>query len=227
MMYRILLVEDDINLGYILKEYLELHHYNIELAKDGEVALQVFNRSPFDMCILDVMLPKKDGFILAAEIKQLNNNTPLLFLTARALKIDKLKGFNIGADDYMVKPIDEEELVARIEAVMRRVNQSSADIAIERFNIGRYVFDCANQVLELEGKKQILTVKEAEVLKLLCEYKGKILDRKLALKTLWGENNYFSRRSMDVFISRLRKYFTDDASIQIKNVHSKGYILSC
>lgn len=226
-MYRILLVEDDINLGYILKEYLELHRYHVELAKDGEAAVYLFNRSRFDICILDVMLPKKDGFTVATEIKQLNNKMPLLFLTARSLKIDKLKGFNIGADDYMVKPIDEEELIARIEAVMRRVNQSSVEASIQKFNIGRYVFDFANQVLELEERKQSLTVKEAEVLKLLCEHKGKILDRKIALKTVWGESDYFSRRSMDVFISRIRKYFMDDASVQIKNVHGKGYVLSC
>ncbi len=226
-MYRILLVEDDINLGYILKEYLELHHYYVELAKDGEAALQLFNRSHFNICILDVMLPKKDGFTVAAEIKHLNSKMPLLFLTARSLKIDKLKGFNIGADDYMVKPIDEEELIARIEAVMRRVNQSSAEVSVKRFTIGRYVFDFSNQVLELEEKKQSLTVKEAEVLKLLCEHKGKILDRRIALKTVWGESDYFSRRSMDVFISRIRKYFIDDATVQIKNVHGKGYVLSC
>jgi DNA-binding response OmpR family regulator len=174
-MYRILLVEDDTSLGYILKEYLEMHHFHIELVKDGEAAILAFNRLPIDVCILDVMLPKKDGFAVAAEIKKLNETMPVIFLTAKSLKIDKLKGFNLGADEYMVKPVDEEELIARINAVMRQ---------------------------------------------------GKIMDRKQTLKRLWGESDYFTRRSMDVFISHLRKYLSADPSIEIRNVHGKGYVLS-
>ncbi|MES1216464.1 MAG: response regulator transcription factor [Bacteroidota bacterium] len=224
-MYRILLVEEDVSLGYVLKEYLELHHFHIELAKDGEAALQAFNRSHFDVCILDVMLPKKDGFAVAFEIKQVNEKMPIIFLTAKSLKIDKLKGFNLGADDYMVKPVDEEELIARIQAVMRRVSPETNDKANHQFIIGKYVFDFNNQVLMIGDKKQFITVKEAAVLKLLCEHKGKILDRKQALKRLWGESDYFTRRSMDVFISHLRKYLSDDPAIEIKNVHGKGYIL--
>ena len=224
-MYRILLAEDDTNLGYVLKEYLELHRFFVELAKDGDIALGAFNRSQFDICILDVMLPKKDGFTLAAEIKQLNKNVPFIFLTAKSLKVDKLKGFNIGADDYIVKPVDEEELIARINAVMRRAADPTNESEKDKFTIGSYVFDFNNQQLIWGDRKQTITIKEAAVLKLLCEHKARILDRKLALRTLWGESDYFTRRSMDVFISHLRKYLSDDPSIKIKNVHGKGYVL--
>jgi DNA-binding response OmpR family regulator len=148
-MYHILLVEDDVSLGYILKEYLGLHHFHVELAKDGEAALQVFNRLHFDVCILDVMLPKKDGFTLAYEIRQLNEKMPIIFLTAKSLKVDKLKGFNLGADDYMVKPVDEEELIARIQAVMRRVTPINKERDGQQFMIGKYIFDAGNQVLML------------------------------------------------------------------------------
>jgi DNA-binding response OmpR family regulator len=223
-MYRILLAEDDESLGYILKEYLELHHFHIELAKDGETAVQLFRASQFDICILDIMLPKKDGFAVAADIRGLNKRIPFIFLSAKSLKIDKLKGFNIGADDYIVKPVEEEELIARINAVMGRVIGAKKKIDNDLLNVGRYVFDYNNQVLILDNKKQNITIKEAAVLKLLYEHRSKILDRKLALKTLWGESDYFARRSMDVFISRLRKYLSGDPSITIRNIHGKGYI---
>jgi DNA-binding response OmpR family regulator len=226
-MHTILLVEDDNSLGYILKEYLEMHKFIITLAKDGEEGLQIFNRMHFDLCILDVMLPKKDGFTLAYEIKQLNEKMPVIFLTSKALKIDKLKGFKLGADDYILKPVDEEELIARIEAVMRRANAALQSNEPTKFVIGKYVFDYTNQALTLGNKKQVITVKEAAILKLLCEHRGRILDRKNTLKKLWGESDYFTRRSMDVFISRLRKYLCDDPSIEIKNVHGKGYVLNC
>jgi len=226
-MHTILLVEDDNSLGYILKEYLEMHKFTITLAKDGEAGLQIFNRQHFDLCILDVMLPKKDGFTLAYEIKQLNEKMPVIFLTSKALKIDKLKGFRLGADDYILKPVDEEELIARIEAVMRRAKATEQNNEGTKFSIGKYVFDYTNQVLILGNKKQLITVKEAAVLKMLCEHKGGILDRKNALKKLWGESDYFTRRSMDVFISHLRKYLCDDPNIEIRNVHGKGYVLNC
>src|SRR5664279_4001788 len=154
-MYRILLVEDDASLGYILKEYLEMHHFHIELVKDGEAAIHAFNRMPIDVCILDIMLPKKDGFAVAAEIKKLNEKIPVIFLTAKSLKIDKLKGFNLGAVDYMVKPVDEEELIARINAVMRRVKPETADPETQ-FQIGKYHFDYSNQVLMLGDSKQFM-----------------------------------------------------------------------
>jgi DNA-binding response OmpR family regulator len=224
-MYRILLVEDDNSLGYILKEYLEMHHFHIELAKDGEAGLQAFNRLPIDVCILDVMLPKKDGFTLAAEIRKLNDKMPVIFLTAKSLKIDKLKGFNLGADDYMVKPVDEEELIARINAVMRRVKSEEGE-KNNQYRIGKYLFDFTNQELIFGNKKQFMTVREAAILRLLCEHRGKILDRKQTLNRLWGESDYFARRSMDVFISHLRKYLAEDPSVEIRNVHGKGYVLN-
>jgi len=226
-MHTILLVEDDNTLGYILKEYLQMHKFIVVLAKDGEEGLATFNRMPVDICILDVMLPKKDGFTLAHEIKQLNETMPVIFLTSKALKIDKLKGFKLGADDYILKPVDEEELIARIEAVLRRSKPLQSNSATEVFTIGKYIFDYPGQTLQFEDNKQLITVKEAAVLKLLCEHKGKILDRKNALKQVWGESDFFTRRSMDVFISRLRKYLQKDSSVQIKNIHSKGYILNC
>jgi DNA-binding response OmpR family regulator len=224
-MYKVLLVEDDASLGYILKEYLEMHHFQIELAKDGEAGLQAFNRTAFDVCILDVMLPRKDGFAVAAEIKKLNDKIPFIFLTARSLKIDKLKGFNLGADDYMVKPVDEEELIARINAVMRRVHHEEKGI-LNQYRIGKYLFDFTEQYLLLDEKKQFVTAREAAILRMLCEQRGKILDRKQTLNRLWGANDYFARRSMDVFISHLRKYLAEDPSVEIRNVHGKGYVLS-
>jgi DNA-binding response OmpR family regulator len=224
-MYTILLVEDDVNLGYILKEYLELHHFRIVLEKDGESAIRAFQVQPIDVCILDVMLPKKDGFTVAYEIKQINANIPLVFLTARSLKVDKLKGFNLGADDYLVKPVDEEELIARIHAVMRRVDPRSGP-AESQYQIGEYIFDYRNQVLIRGEQRQCMTVRESAMLQLLLEHRGRILDRKQALNRLWGESDYFTRRSMDVFISHLRKYLSEDPNIEIRNVHGKGYVLN-
>jgi DNA-binding response OmpR family regulator len=203
-----------------------MNKFTVVLAKDGDEGLQIFNKRYFDLCILDVMLPKKDGFTLAYEIKQQNEKMPTIFLTSKALKIDKLKGFRLGADDYILKPVDEEELIARIEAVMRRANATVNNNGVSLLTIGKYIFDYNNQVLILGDKKQSLTVKEAAVLKMLCEHKGKILDRKNALKKLWGESDFFTRRSMDVFISHLRKYLIDDPSVEIKNVHGKGYMLN-
>jgi DNA-binding response OmpR family regulator len=226
-MHTILLVEDDQSLGYILTEYLELHGFRVMLAKDGEVGLKIFNMHQIDLCILDVMLPKKDGFTLAAEIKQSDEKMPLIFLTSKSLKIDKLKGFKLGGDDYIVKPVDEEELIARVDAVMKRARPSTFAVSANQYKLGSYIFDPSRQELTFKNRKQIITVREAAVLKLLCERKGQILERKVVLKQLWGENNYFTRRSMDVFVSHLRKYLSDDPAIEIKNIHGKGYILNC
>ncbi len=227
-MTKLLLVEDDPGLGYILKEYLELNDYAVHLAKDGETGMEVFRREDFDLCILDVMLPRKDGFSLAREIRELDRFVPLIFLTAKALKVDKLKGFKIGADDYIVKPVDEEELIARIEAIIKRSRYASVQQLKEIvYPIGQYRFDYSNQSLYFAQTKQMLTTKESEMLKLLCDRQGRLLDRKAALVNLWGESDYFTRRSMDVFISRLRKYLSKDPKVQITNVHGKGYILYC
>ena len=223
----LLLVEDDKGLSYILREYLELNGYATTVAEDGLAGWETFHQKQFDLIILDVMLPHKDGFTLAREIRQVDSQVPLIFLTAKALKVDKLKGFRIGADDYMVKPVDEEELITRIEAIFKRTRQQEeARDATELFSIGQYRFDYANQHIYLGDQKQLLTKKEAEVLKLLCLHQGRILDRNMTLKTVWGENDYFKRRSMDVFISRLRKYLKGDDKVSITNVHGKGYILN-
>ena len=222
---RILLVEDDSNLGYILKEYLQMYGFEVTWEKDGETGLKSFDQHAYDLCILDVMMPKMDGFSLGERLKSKRPKMPLIFLTAKALKIDKLKGFKIGADDYIVKPVDEEELIARINAIIKRSGLVEVEPEETTFRIGAYEFDYLNQSLTLDGNKQIITTKEAEVLKQLCLSKGQILDRQTTLKELWGESDYFNRRSMDVFISKLRKYLSKDPKVRITNVHGKGFVL--
>jgi DNA-binding response OmpR family regulator len=221
---KILLAEDHEPLGFALKEYLEWKGFAVSWARAGDQALAHFERYPVDLCVLDVMMPGRDGFELAAAIKQRNPRLPIIFLTARSLKADVLKGFGLGADDYIVKPVDEEELVARIHAVLRRAAPESAAPA-ETFAIGRYCFDFANQKLSLDGQERLLTEREAHLLRLLCEYRGRLLPRQEVLKSLWNQNDYFTRRSMDVFVSRLRKYLADDPQIEIQNVYGSGFIL--
>lgn len=222
---KILLVEDDANLGYILKEYLQVYDFEVEWVRDGEAGLEQFKKLRYDLCILDVMMPKMDGFTLGEKIKSFSPEVPLIFLTAKALKIDKLKGFKIGADDYIVKPVDEEELMARIHAIIKRSGSAGIEQQPSLFKIGGYEFDYPNQALIFEGKKQLITTKEADVLRLLCINKGNLLDRQTTLRELWGENDYFNRRSMDVFISKLRKYLSKDPIVKITNVHGKGFVL--
>ncbi|MBO3698050.1 response regulator transcription factor [Roseivirga sp. E12] len=221
----ILLVEDDDNLGYILKEYLQVHEFKVTWVKDGLQGLDAFESSRFDLCLLDVMMPKMDGFTLAEKIKRGSPEVPLIFLTAKALKIDKLKGFKAGADDYIVKPVDEEELIARINAIVKRSGLHRQESQSITYQIGQYSFDYPNQTLIFDGEKQTITSKEAEILRQLCLRKGQILDRQTTLKELWGESDYFNRRSMDVFISKLRKYLSRDPQVKITNVHGKGFVL--
>ncbi|MEQ9404906.1 MAG: response regulator transcription factor [Cyclobacteriaceae bacterium] len=222
-MKKILLVEDDKSLGYILKEYLQMHDFEVEWTKDGVEGADIYKIKKFDLCILDVMMPKKDGFTLAAEIKSINPEMPLIFLTAKSLKVDKLKGFKMGCDDYIVKPVDEEELIARIRAVLKRSSFSFSGES--EFQIGVFRFDSNKQQLATAGSTQKLTKKESEILHLLCLSKGDLVETDQILKILWNGSNYFNRRSMDVFISKLRKYLSEDPSLKINNVHSKGYIL--
>jgi DNA-binding response OmpR family regulator len=224
---KLLLVEDDHGLGYILREYLELHEFAVTWEKEGKSGLEAFQGQPFDLCILDVMLPKMDGFALATAIRKIDKQVPLVFLTSKALKIDKLKGFHLGADDYIVKPVDEEELIARIEAILRRTHGNAGSPEQDsHYQIGDYHFDLNRHTLTFRQEKpQLLTTREAEVLHLLCLHRGRILDRRHALRKIWGESDYFKRRSMDVFISRLRKYLSRDEQVQITNVHGKGYVL--
>ncbi len=223
MNYRILLVEDDEILGYLLQEYLKTEGFRTEWAKDGTLALSILKKSKFDLCLLDIMMPKMDGFELMQQLRSRNDFIPIIFLTAKSLKEDKLKAFNIGADDYLVKPVDEDELIARIKAVLKR---SKVPVASNvTYQIGRLTFDVANQKLTLHTKQSLLTELETNLLLMLCECKGDILLRKQVLQKLWGKDDYFTRRSMDVFISRLRKHLAMDEKVKIKNIHGSGFIL--
>lgn len=222
-MSRILLVEDDYNLGYILKEYLQMHNFTVGWEKDGEMGAKRFQDESFDIAILDVMMPKKDGFTLAEEMKRIDPQFPVIFLTARSLKVDKLKGFKLGCDDYIVKPVDEEELIARIHAVLKRSRSLDSDQEI--YAIGEYTLYPKNQQLCFGETVQKLSQKETKILQMLCSAPGELIESDQILKALWGENNYFHRRSMDVFISKLRKYLSADRTVKISNVHGKGYIL--
>ena len=224
MKAHLLLVEDDRNLGYVLNEYLSMHGYTITLAQDGKAGRRAFEAAKIDLCILDVMMPGQDGFALATELKALAPSVPIIFLTAKSLKVDKLKGFKLGADDYITKPVDEEELIARIGAVLYRTTPASHRRS-PVYQLGAYTFDYPNQCLRYAESCQILTAREADMLKILCDHQGRVVERKMILHQLWGESDYFKRKSMDVFISRLRKHLRFDSSITIRNVHGKGFVL--
>lgn len=221
---KLLLVEDDSTLGYILKEYLEMKDFSVTWAKNGLEGLVKFKEQPVDLCIVDVMMPEMDGFTMAERIRQQGSDVPLLFLTAKSLKVDVLKGFSLGADDYIIKPVEEEELVARINAILRRKEHPSEQQEI--FEVGSYAFDSKNQRLTYQAEEKYLTERESQLLRLLCLNKGNLLSRQYVLKNIWGKSDYFNRRSMDVFISKLRKYLAKDERIQITNVHGSGFILS-
>ncbi len=220
----ILLCEDDENLGLLLKEYLQAKGYDAELCLDGEAGYKAFMKGHFDLCVLDVMMPKKDGFELAAEIRRQNAEVPVIFLTAKNLKEDIIKGFKIGADDYLTKPFSMDELVFRMEAIMRRVRGKKTQ-NVTHYRIGRYTFDIQRQMLSIGDEQNKLTTKESELLALLCAHANEVLQRDLALKTIWIDDNYFNARSMDVYITKLRKHLKQDPSIEINNVHGKGYRL--
>lgn len=223
---RILLVEDDLNLGILVTDYLEMQGFDVKLCKDGESGLKAFNQGGFDLCVLDVMMPVKDGFTLATQIRSQDKKTPIIFVTARSLKEDKLKGFDIGADDYITKPFEEDELLARINAVLRRTREDrKEEPKTEQFSIGKYKFDYATQSLTFKGQEKRMTEKESEVLRQLCLHKNKILKREEALVSVWGQNDYFLGRSLDVFITKLRKYLKDDPAVSIENVHGVGFML--
>jgi len=223
---RLLLAEDDENLGSLLKEYLGLKGYKTDLYPDGNKAFKGFLKEHYDLCILDVMMPEKDGFTLAQEIRQINSDIAIIFLTAKSLKEDVLEGFSIGADDYITKPFSMEELLFRIEAILRRTHHGEHPDQTT-YTIGKYFFDVQKQTLTIEGTSQKLTTKEAELLKLLCHHKNKVLERNFALRTIWYDDNYFNARSMDVYITKLRKYLKEDPSIEILNVHGKGFKIVC
>lgn len=219
----ILLCEDDENLGMLLREYLQAKGYNVDLLPDGEAGLRAFQKSKYDMCILDVMMPKKDGFMLAQEIRGVNDMIPIIFLTAKTLKEDVLAGFKIGADDYITKPFSMEELIFRIEAILKRViNKKKEAIS---YVLGRFVFNKQKQTLTIDDKVTKLTTKECDLLGLLCTHMNEVLERNYALKAIWVDDNYFNARSMDVYITKLRKLLKDDDRIEIINIHGKGYKL--
>jgi len=224
---RILLVEDDSNLGSVLTEYLELKGYDVTHCIDGEAGENAFVTKKFDLCILDVMLPKQDGFTLAKIIRKSDTEVPIIFLTAKSMKEDRLEGFSIGADDYVTKPFSIEELMMRVKAILKRTQNpihQPKDIAL--FHVGEYEFDSEQRLLKYLNESRQLTHKESELLKLLCTNTGLIVKRSDALKKIWGDDNYFNGRSMDVFVTRLRKYLKHDGNVQIINVHGMGFKLT-
>lgn len=223
---KILLAEDDLNLGFLLVEYLETEGFEVKLCKDGELALKAFQNNSFDLCLLDVMMPKLDGFSLAKEIRSKDKMIPVIFITAKSLKEDKLKGYDLDADDYITKPFDEEELLWKIKAVIRRIPENKSDKKIELIHIGEYAFDFNNQSLSINGKTKRITEKESDILRYLCNHKNNVIKREDMLKDLWGENDYFFGRSLDVFITKMRKYLKEDPNLSIENVFGVGFIFN-
>ncbi len=223
---KIILVEDDPNLGSLLKEYLEAKGFPTVLAVNGKQGYDVFSKGKFGICILDVMMPVKDGFTLAKEIRQIDSTVPIVFLTAKSMKEDAIEGLSIGADDYITKPFSMEELVLRIKAILRRTANKTTNTSEQvHFTIGKYKFDYKHQILDLKGVQHKLTTKEADLLRLLCLHANNVLDRNFALKSIWNDDNYFNGRSMDVYVAKLRKYLKDDPTVELINVHGKGFRL--
>ncbi len=221
----ILLVEDDPNFGMILKNYLELKKFKVELAINGQEGLKQYKDGVYDLLILDVMMPVMDGFTLAKNIRKQNSEVPIIFLTAKSMEHDKLEGFQVGADDYMTKPFSMDELLMRVNAIMRRAGAGKEKFEIQQFTIGKYKFDYQKQVLDFNGQQQKLTSKEGDLLKLLCIKMNDVLERTYALKLIWGNDSYFNARSMDVYITKLRKFLSQDPKLEIINVHGKGFKL--
>jgi DNA-binding response OmpR family regulator len=222
---KILLCEDDPNLGMVLKNYLELNDYDVVLERDGRLGLAAFQREKFDLCLLDVMMPHMDGFTLAEEIRDINPDVPLFFLSAKTMKEDIIQGYKLGADDYITKPFDSEVLMLKIRAILKRNEELNREQANIEFDLGEYHFNPKLRELSVHGKMQTLSPKENELLKMLAEYKNDLLPREIALKKIWGSDTYFNGRSMDVYIAKLRKYLKEDSSIEIVNIHGNGFRL--
>jgi two-component system, OmpR family, response regulator len=222
---RILLAEDDENLGVLLKEYLQAKDFEADLLPDGDKAFKSFQKNFYDLCILDVMMPLKDGFQLAKEIRAINKDIPIIFLTAKSLKEDVLHGFKLGGDDYITKPFSMEELLFRIEAILRRTKAESKLSGQTVYKLGKYTFDFQKQTLLSDDVTHKLTTKESELLKMLCDNMNNILERNYALKNIWVDDSYWNARSMDVYITKLRKFLKDEPSVEILNVHGKGFKL--
>jgi len=222
----ILLAEDDLNLGLVTQDMLRSEGYQVHLCRDGKDGLQKFNENEYSLCLLDIMMPKKDGFSLAEDIRKINPSVPIIFLTAREMPEDKIRGFRAGADDYITKPFEPQEFLLRIKALLKRTKGNDSSLAEStRLKIGTYWFDTANFELTSQLSRRTLTRKEAEILKILASKKGQLVERELMTNLIWGDDNYFVGRSMDVFISKLRKYFSEDPNIKIINVHGVGFKL--
>lgn len=223
---KVLLVEDDTNLGNLLKEYLEAKGYPTILAVNGKQGFDLFAKGKYSLCILDVMMPFKDGYTLSKEIRAIDETVPVIFLTAKSMQEDAIEGFKAGADDYVTKPFSMEELLLRMKAILKRVNTDPKTTSEQNsFTIGDSTFDYMRQIIEIKGVQHKLTTKEAELLKLLCLNLNQVLDRNIALKAIWHDDSYFNSRSMDVYITKLRKHLKDDPKLELLNVHGKGFKL--
>lgn len=223
--YRILLVEDDENLGFVVNDLLEIEGYQVRWAKDGEDGAKKFSDFQPHLSVLDIMLPKKDGYTLGEELKAANPQAPIIFLTARAMETDRVKGFQAGADDYITKPFSNQEFLLRVKAILARCYPTSIGSLKNEFALGKFTFEPINLILKNGDESKQLTQKESDVLKLLCQNENETVKRELILSTVWGNADYFTGRSLDVFISKLRKYLKADESIQIENVHGVGFRL--
>jgi DNA-binding response OmpR family regulator len=222
----ILLVEDDTNLGFVVQDILKAEGFKVHLCKDGKEGLMQFNKETYDLCLLDIMMPKKDGFSLAEDIRKINSDIPIIFLTAREMTEDKIKGLRLGADDYITKPFSAEELILRIKAILKRNPKFKEEIREKHtYSIGNYQFNAANFELTIEGKRIKLTKKEADLLKILANQIGQVIEREIIANMVWGDDSYFVGRSMDVFITKLRKHLSEDPRIAIANVHGVGFRL--
>jgi DNA-binding response OmpR family regulator len=223
--YKILLCEDDSNLGLVLKNFLELNDYDVTLERDGRLGLGAFQREKFELCLLDVMMPNVDGFTLAEEIRDIDPDVPLFFLSAKTLKEDILQGYRLGADDYITKPFDSDVLMHKIKAIIKRNEEDHKITDNIEFELGAYHFNPKLRELKIKETTQVLSPKENELLKMLAEYKNDLLTREKALKKIWGSDTYFNGRSMDVYIAKLRKYLKEDSTIEIVNIHGNGFRL--
>lgn len=222
---KILLVEDDSNFGNVLKNYLELNDFEVVLERDGRLGLAAFQREKYDICLLDVMMPHVDGFTLAEEIRDIDPDIPLFFLSAKTMKDDILTGYKLGADDYITKPFDSEVLLMKIKAILKRNEESRQENENKEFDLGKFHFNPRLRELKSVEETQTLSPKENELLRMLCEYKNDLLPRETALKRIWGSDTYFNGRSMDVYIAKLRKYLKDDPKVEIVNIHGNGFRL--
>lgn len=224
---KVLLCEDDQNLGNVLKNYLELNDYDVTLERDGRLGLAAFQREKFDICLLDIMMPHMDGFKLAEEIRDIDPDVPLFFLSAKTMKEDIIQGYKLGADDYITKPFDSEVLMMKIKAILKRNEEQNRENENAEYDLGKYHFNPRLRELEHGETKMTLSPKENDLLKMLCEYRNDLLPREQALKKIWGSDTYFNGRSMDVYIAKLRKYLKEDPTIEIVNIHGNGFRLVC